>query len=54
MTKSFFSFTALALAGAFGFAQNYPNAEQTVPDRMGWMQGFLFPVSLGPLPARFH
>lgn len=40
MTKSFFSFTALALAGAFGFAQNYPNAEQTVPDRMGWMQGF--------------
>ncbi|WP_178841562.1 serine hydrolase [uncultured Treponema sp.] len=40
MTKSFFSFTALALAGAFGFAQNYPDAEQTVPDRMGWMQGF--------------
>lgn len=33
-------FSALALAGSLGFAQNYPTAEQTVPDVMGWMKGF--------------
>ena len=40
MKKSLFSFSALALAGTVGFAQNYPDAKQTLPQKMGWMQGF--------------
>ena len=38
--KLMFIFIALAFTGLLGFSQNYPTAEQTTPDEMGWMKGF--------------
>ena len=43
MKKTLVSFGALALvgmAGAAGFAEEYPDAQKTLPGSMGWMQGF--------------
>ena len=43
MKKSLISFGALALvgmAGATGFAKEFPDAQTTLPASMGWMQGF--------------
>ena len=43
MKKTLVSFGALALvgmAGAAGFAEEYPDAQKTLPASMGWMQGF--------------
>ena len=43
MKKTLVSFGALALvgmAGAAGFAEEFPDAQKTLPGSMGWMQGF--------------
>ena len=40
MKKSLFIFSFLVFGGIMTFAKEYPTAEQTTPDEMGWMQGF--------------
>ena len=43
MKKTLVSFGALALvgmAGVAGFAEEFPDAQKTLPASMGWMQGF--------------
>ena len=40
MKKTLVSFGALALAGMAGFAEEFSDAQKTLPGSMGWMQGF--------------
>ncbi|WP_295798388.1 serine hydrolase [uncultured Treponema sp.] len=40
MKKTFALFLSMAFAVGCGFSQNYPTAQETAPDSMGWMQGF--------------
>ena len=40
MKKSLVIFSFFVFGGIMAFAKEYPTAEQTTPDKMGWMQGF--------------
>lgn len=40
MKKSLVILGFLVFGGIMAFSQNYPTAQQTVPDSMGWMKGF--------------
>ena len=40
MKKSLVILGFLVFGGIMAFSQNYPTAQETAPDSMGWMQGF--------------